>query len=1198
LAQKDDRQITLDALLRAWHHKLLNNFTESKEYFNIYVESPFCYGRKCRYCCYSPNIVESPADNEQKNRYYDEILIENIREFKEILSIRPPDTVYFGGGTSSLMSLAQMDRVFTELQHSFDFRNSVKEKTFEFNPRHMTKAKLQLLMDWRFTHITVGIQTFHEGALKLNKRSSPGLDRLAAAMDLLEQYGVWYNIDLMAFVYHDDLEQDLTILKNDLEIAEEMLHPKRMTVYPNYYKLRDPRSSIPNKDHTFNKVRKMREVVLNFCKRNTYVEANRSVLETQDESLYRNYEDEHTLIRTDVRAQPNCHMYSGSGWPNTNFHQNVLALGGYGKRQPYSYMSNKLCYESRHVGDRMEYQLIYAEPELLYEMTRNSLTTTEKSATLKLGEGVLNKMLIYNIPAAALNKYQDKTVTVRSTNATALVEAFSTVPRDNLWSLQVLSMDCDADALLHLSDQVPIDLVIDNPTAEFSRLYRFAELTRKHSVRVTVQAVPGMTKAVKISQALNFSVRLEVNQPDARVVDELLALVEYYLRGSTVGSPIEPFHSLFLSFLSGRPTSLWSLQEEDPAVDRYVTHDGNVAISARLVSLGVPEDRLEQFISERIAAGKETGECAACDFFSRCQAYFKVPQSDYRCEHIRWLFALLNEAAEEMRRDEERFFQLCGTSSPGVEASLSPVPLTMDGTEKPITADRPDALEMTHSDQNLRTSFSMRRVDHRPRDFTRFSWASGDAKAVWEPRIRRVCACLRELEWRSILEGVRACGLVSVAPNELEAFGAMLALHGLDVKPLEKIAADDFYAASRRVPVGDEPFNYWCATGSASDVQLLAAAHSRHDDEAVGRLLGYPSCCRDFFNRVWVEEGFIDTTWPMAHMTSSKKDMAPNHVEISGMPRCNVLLRWLGPRMVFHLPCSFECGPTAELAGKLAEIGESAGFHLEMSWLEEMLSWPLEWSALDGLAEIKTPVGTISTATDVTGERYQVNYKGDRYATRRGWTVDFPDDWRVSLKISSAKETEVNDARSVHPTENRLVDLDWYYTDNGFRSKEDMDLSHEPIVKLASAVLTRAAGGVLDLGCGNGALVNKICSCRADLVPWGVERVAERIAHAKLLAPRFADNFVVSDIFDDCAVWSRVRNFELVILMLGRLTEVPHQWAEELLSRLKQHAKNVLVYAYDDYLRDFGSLEELARQAQIELTDTRSGGNVAMARVQ
>ena len=102
-------------------------------------------------------------------------------------------------------------------------------------------------------------------------------------------------------------------------------------MYPNYYKLRDPEASIENREHTFNKVRKMREVVFDFYSRNTYVEANRTYSQYGDEDLYCNYQDEHTLIRRDVQGQPECHMYSCSGWPNTNYHQNVLALGGYRK---------------------------------------------------------------------------------------------------------------------------------------------------------------------------------------------------------------------------------------------------------------------------------------------------------------------------------------------------------------------------------------------------------------------------------------------------------------------------------------------------------------------------------------------------------------------------------------------------------------------------------------------------------------------------------------------------------------------------------------------------------------------------------------------------------------------------------------------------------------------------------------------------
>lgn len=367
-------QVPLDALLPVWHKKLLNDFSEGKEFFNVYVDSPFCVGTKCLYCCHTSNIIRSASGNRLVNRYYNEILLDHIKEFKDVLSIRTPDTIYFGGGTSSLMGLAQMDTVFNKLQNTFDLRNSVKEKRFEFNPWHVTEEKLQLLGAWNFTHVTLGIQTFHETVLEFNNRSSPSLDQLTVLMDLLEKFNIWYNVDLMTFIYRDDLEEDLRILKTDLEVAEKTLYPKRITVYPNYFKLRNPRDSVQSREYTFNKIRRLREVVSDFCARNKYVEANKTVFAVSDEDLYSNYRTQHSLIRRDLHERLNWPRYSCSGWPNTNYHQNVLALGGYGKRRPYSYISNKLCYETCYVGNNKRYQLIYAEPEIIYDMIMPSRT--------------------------------------------------------------------------------------------------------------------------------------------------------------------------------------------------------------------------------------------------------------------------------------------------------------------------------------------------------------------------------------------------------------------------------------------------------------------------------------------------------------------------------------------------------------------------------------------------------------------------------------------------------------------------------------------------------------------------------------------------------------------------------------------------------------------------------------------------------
>ncbi len=289
----------------------------------------------------------------------------------------------------------------------------------------------------------------------------------------------------------------------------------------------------------------------------------------------------------------------------------------------------------------------------------------------------------------------------------------------------------------------------------------------------------------------------------------------------------------------------------------------------------------------------------------------------------------------------------------------------------------------------------------------------------------------------------------------------------------------------------------------------------------------------------------------MAQNTAGKKSITSTHVEIPEISRCNILLRWLGPRSVFHLPCSFDCRPSIELADKFAEIAKSAGFGQEMDWLEEMLSWPIEWKAVNGLAEIATPVGTIHTVADATDETYRVSYRGT----------------------------------------GTFKDLAWYYRDNGFRSRRDMDLCHEPIVKLATATLLDSTGNVLDLGCGNGVLLKKICQANGNLVPWGVDISDDGIAHARQLSPQFSNNFVVSDVFDDCLLWSEDREFQLAILMLGRLTEVSKEQAEKLLGRIRERARSLLVYAYDDY----GSLEELARKTGVALSEKRYGENVALA---
>ena len=268
----------------------------------------------------------------------------------------------------------------------------------------------------------------------------------------------------------------------------------------------------------------------------------------------------------------------------------------------------------------------------------------------------------------------------------------------------------------------------------------------------------------------------------------------------------------------------------------------------------------------------------------------------------------------------------------------------------------------------------MERLDFTLPDFTRVSWVSDDARDVWEPRLGRVTAAWIEIEWRAVAAGVRRCAIATSAPETLPALGHTWAEHGLSAVPIEMIGVNGQpYAATPVAVQAGGPFAYRLVVGRVDDVAAFGRAWEVGDDTAIGELLGYPACCRDFFRGTWVDEGMVDTTWPMA-AASGRVDACS--VEVAGPPLANILWRWVGARAVPHLPCRTDCEATVAFGEALVAVGRDTGFADEMDWLEEVLSWPVEWSALHGIAEIKTPVLRVSTRTDATPVRYTVQRRG------------------------------------------------------------------------------------------------------------------------------------------------------------------------------------------------------------------------------
>lgn len=260
--------------------------------------------------------------------------------------------------------------------------------------------------------------------------------------------------------------------------------------------------------------------------------------------------------------------------------------------------------------------------------------------------------LIYNIPARLIKAYPDCRVIVRSHDPAELVDSISKPDPNNVLYGQLLSLDVDAAPLTKCKQSVPLDLVMTRPADELPLLYRFSHLLDKHQIRVSIPVSAGFANAVRLSLALNFSVKLEVGQPDRDLVEELSRVLELYLHRSTVCQPVEYFHSTFLSFFHQEPSSLWFVQEEDPEQIRFVSDNGEESVSKRLNGLPFQNRNGLQPGEQQLSV--EKSECDDCEFFDRCGGYFKWPNKDFSCEGVKTLFGTMRAAAAELRADLNR----------------------------------------------------------------------------------------------------------------------------------------------------------------------------------------------------------------------------------------------------------------------------------------------------------------------------------------------------------------------------------------------------------------------------------------------------------------------------------------------------------------------------------------------------------------
>ncbi len=126
----------------------------------IYVHVPFCR-RKCIYC----GFYSLPRSGGDFSAYLEALDRECAMRRGEY-GVLPVDTVFFGGGTPSLLEPEDITAAIGSLRRNFDL-SGVSEFTFESNPGTLTKAKLDAMRSSGVNRLSMGLQSSDEGLLHL-----------------------------------------------------------------------------------------------------------------------------------------------------------------------------------------------------------------------------------------------------------------------------------------------------------------------------------------------------------------------------------------------------------------------------------------------------------------------------------------------------------------------------------------------------------------------------------------------------------------------------------------------------------------------------------------------------------------------------------------------------------------------------------------------------------------------------------------------------------------------------------------------------------------------------------------------------------------------------------------------------------------------------------------------------------------------
>ena len=189
----------------------------------LYIHIPYCLQR-CSYCDFTTFSVENMVPME----FYLKHLYLEIKKQATLQPTKNLSTIYFGGGTPSLLEPYQVHEIFEKLSERFHWPSGI-EITLEINPATLNEEKLKAYKSVGINRLSVGVQTFNDKLLKLCGRKHNAQDA-KNTLNQVRKHNFNFSLDILFALPHQSLQSLEKDLDTALEFSPHHISPYCLTV--------------------------------------------------------------------------------------------------------------------------------------------------------------------------------------------------------------------------------------------------------------------------------------------------------------------------------------------------------------------------------------------------------------------------------------------------------------------------------------------------------------------------------------------------------------------------------------------------------------------------------------------------------------------------------------------------------------------------------------------------------------------------------------------------------------------------------------------------------------------------------------------------------------------------------------------------------------------------------------------------------